>query len=95
MGTYVVRMKVLPTGPEIPVQQLLGNVKASLEQDMVFRSSKEEPIAFGLYALIIDIATPDAEGTIDKVEAAVARAKDVAQSELQAVSRLSSQVKNV
>lgn len=95
MGSYVVRMKVMPTGPEVPPQQLLDSVKASLQKDMVFRTSREEQIAFGLYALYVDIATPDAEGMIDKVEAAVAGAKGVSQSELQVVSRLSSQLKNV
>jgi len=95
MGSYIVRMKVLPTGPEILPAQLLGSVKASLKENMVFRSSREEQIAFGLYALYVDVATPDTEGMIDKVEEAVAGAKDVAQSELQVVSRLSSQLKNV
>ena len=51
MGSYVVRIKVLPTGPEVPSQQLLDSVKARLEKDMVFRTSREEPIAFGLYSL--------------------------------------------
>ncbi|MDA4122016.1 MAG: elongation factor 1-beta [Thaumarchaeota archaeon] len=95
MDSYVVRMKVLPTGPEVPAQTLLESIKGVLEKDMVFRSSREDPIAFGLYALIIDIVTPGEEGNIDKVEAAVAKAPNVAQSDLQAVSRMSSQLKNV
>lgn len=95
MGSYVVRMKVLPTGPEVPSQQLLESVKGRLEKDMTLRGSKEEPIAFGLYSLTIDIITPEVEGAIDKVEQVVAAAPMVAQSELLGASRLSSQLKNV
>ncbi len=29
---------------------------------MVFRNSKEDPIAFGLYSLTIDIVVPEVEG---------------------------------
>ena len=68
MGSYVVRIKVLPTGPEVPPQQLLDSIKGKLDKDMVLRSSKEDPIAFGLYSLTVDIVTPEEEGRIDKVE---------------------------
>lgn len=95
MGSYVVRVKVLPTGPEVPAQQLLDSIKGRLGDDMVLRNSKEEPIAFGLYALVVDIVAPEVEGEIDKVEQVVASAPLVAQSELIAASRLSSQLKNL
>ncbi len=95
MGSYLVRIKVLPTGPEVPSQQLLDSVEGRLEKDMVLKNSREEPIAFGLYALIIDIVVPEVEGMIDKVEQVVAAAPFVAQSELVGASRLSSQLKNV
>ena len=95
MGSYLVRIKVLPTGPEVPSQQLLDSIRGRLDKDMVLKNSREEPIAFGLYALIIDIVVPEVEGMIDKVEQAVAAAPLVAQSELVGASRLSSQLKNV
>ena len=95
MGSYLVRIKVLPTGPEVPSGNLLESVKGRLEKDMVLRSSKEEPIAFGLYSLMIDVVVPEVEGAIDRVEQAVAAAPLVAQSELVGASRLSSQLKNV
>jgi len=88
-------MKVLPTGPEIPPQRILDSIKGALKAGMVFKNSREEPIAFGLYSLIIDVVVPEVEGEIDKVEEAVASAPLVAQSELMGASRLSSQLKNV
>jgi elongation factor 1-beta len=95
MGSYLVRLKVLPTGPEVPSQQLLDSVRGHLEGDMVLKGSKEEPIAFGLYSLTIDVVVPEVEGSIDRVEQSVASAPLVAQSELMGASRLSSQLRNV
>jgi elongation factor 1-beta len=95
MGSYLVRLKVLPTGPEVPSQQLIDSIKGALEKEMSLKGTKEEPIAFGLYAVTIDIVVPEVEGMIDKVEQVVASAPLVAQSELVGASRLSSQLKNV
>lgn len=92
-GSYLVRVKTMPSGPEVPAEQLLGSIKGALENDMVLKGSKEDPIAYGLYALIVDIVTPEVEGMPDKVEAAIAKAPLVNQSELVGVSRMSSQVK--
>ena len=93
MGSYLVRVKVMPSGPEVPSGQLLESVKGVLGTEMVLKGSKEDPIAFGLYALIIDIVAPEEEGMVDKVEAAVAKAPLVTQSELIGVSRMSSRLK--
>ncbi len=95
MGSYLVRIKVLPTGPEVPSQQLLESIKDHLEDGMVLKNSKEEPIAFGLYSVTVDIVVPEVEGMIDRVERVVATAPLVAQSELIGASRLSSQLKNL
>ena len=93
MGSYLVRVKVMPSGPEVPSGKLLESVKGVLGKEMTLKGSKEDPIAFGLYALIIDIVAPEEEGMIDKVEAAVAKAPLVTQSELMVVSRMSSHLK--
>jgi len=93
VGSYVIRIKVLPTGPEIPYNAFLDGVKGNLTSQMSLRSSREEPIAFGLYALVIDVVAPEEEGMVDKVENAVSTAPNVSQYELTAVSRMSSTLK--
>jgi elongation factor 1-beta len=93
MGSYVIRIKVLPSGPEVPWQTLLEAIKGNLTAEMSIRASREEPIAFGLYALIIDVVAPEVEGMVDKVEKAVSTAANVQQYELTAVSRMSSTLK--
>ena len=91
--SYLVRVKTMPSGPEIPAEKLLASIKGVLGKDMVYKTSREEPIAFGLYALIVDVVTPGVEGMPDKVEAAIAKAPLVTQAELVAVSRMSSTLK--
>ena len=93
MGSYLVRVKVMPSGPEVPADELLESVRRSLGTEMSLRGSKEDPIAFGLYALIIDVIAPEEEGMVDKVEQAVAKAPLVTQSDLMGVSRMSSRLR--
>jgi elongation factor 1-beta len=93
LGSYLVRVRVMPSGPEVPSGKLLESVKGVLGKEMTLKGSKEDPIAFGLYALIVDIIAPEEEGMVDKVEAAVASAPLVTQSELMGVSRMSSRLK--
>ncbi len=93
MGSYLIRVKVMPSGPEVPPANLLDSVRGSLANEMVLKGSKEDPIAFGLYALIVDVVAPEEEGMVDKVEAAIAKAPLVTQSELMGVSRMSSRLK--
>ncbi len=83
----------MPSGPEVPSDKLLESVKGALGNEMTLKGSKEDPIAFGLYALIIDIVAPEEEGMVDKVEVAVSKAPLVTQSELMGVSRMSSRLK--
>lgn len=93
MGSYLVRVKVMPSGPEVPSDKLLESVKGVLGEGMSLKGNKVDPIAFGLYALILDIVAPEEEGMVDKVEQAVAKAPLVKQSELIGVSRMSSHLK--
>jgi elongation factor 1-beta len=93
LGSYLVRVKVMPSGPEVPSEKLLESIRGVLGKEMTVRASKEDPIAFGLYALIVDIVAPEEEGMVDKVEAAVSKAPLVTQSDLMGVSRMSSHLK--
>src|SRR5260370_34450792 len=93
MGSYLVRVKVMPSGPEVPSDKLLESVKGVLGKEMSLKGSKVDPIAFGLYALIVDVVAPEEEGMVDKVEQAIAKAPLGTQSDLMRVSRMSVQLK--
>lgn len=93
MDAYVIRLKVMPSGPEIESERLLESVKNSIGEGRSVRSSTVEPIAFGLYALVVDVVAPEGDGIVDAVETSVSSAPLVAQYEVVGVSRLSSRVK--
>ena len=45
MGSYLVRVKVMPSGPEVPSEKLLESVKGVLGKEMSLKGSKVDPIA--------------------------------------------------
>jgi elongation factor 1-beta len=92
MGSYVIRMKILPEDPTTDLQKLLETVESLLPKPAQIRGHKVEPIAFGLSALIADIVAPEEEGAIDKIEEVVSKAPSVSQYEVIAVSRMSARL---
>ncbi len=89
MGSYVIRLKLLPQDATTEHQKIVDSVAGVLPGEAKIRGQQVEPIAFGLSAIIIDVVAPEEEGVIDKVESAVSTAPLVGQSELMGVSRLS------
>jgi elongation factor 1-beta len=92
MGSYVIRLKVLPQETTTEHQKIIDSVVRILPGPARVRAQRIEPIAFGLSAIILDIVAPEEEGMIDKVEAAVSAAPLVGQYELMGVSRMSSKL---
>jgi elongation factor 1-beta len=92
MGSYVIRLKVLPEDTTMDHQKIIDSVAGVLPKSAQIRGHKIEPIAFGLSAIILDIVAPEEEGVIDKVEEVVSKAPLVGQYELIAVSRMSSKL---
>lgn len=92
MGSYVIRVKLLPEDTTTEHQKLVESVQGVLPKETRIRSHKVEPIAFGLSAVIVDIVAPEEEGMIDRVEEVVSKAPLVSQYEVMGVSRLSSRL---
>jgi len=92
MGSYVIRLKLLPQDTTTEHQRIVDSVSGALPGAAKIRSHRIEPIAFGLSAIIVDIVAPEEEGVIEKVEAAAASAPLVGQSDLMGVSRMSSKL---
>lgn len=92
MGNLLIRMKIMPKEAEIKPQQILDDLKSS-KKNLEVRSSREEPIAFGLVALIADIVTDDAAGAMDAVEEAVRSSDKVGEFEVLGTSRISATVR--
>ncbi len=92
MGSYVIRLKILPEDTTTDLEKLLQTVSGLLPTPVQIRGHKIEPIAFGLSAVIADVVAPEEEGMIDKVEELVAKAPGVSQYEVIAVSRMSAKL---
>ena len=92
MGSYLIRLKLLPQDTTTEHQKIVDSVMGALPVQAKVRSHKVEPIAFGLSAIVIDVVAPEEEGVIEKIEATVSAAPLVGQSELVGVSRLSSRL---
>jgi elongation factor 1-beta len=92
LGSYVIRLKVLPQDTTTEHQKIVDSVSKALPAGAQVRNQRIEPIAFGLSAIILDVVAPEEEGAIEKVEAAVSGAPLVGQSEFMGVSRMSSKL---
>lgn len=57
------------------------------------KSSKEEPIAFGLVALIADFVTEDAAGAMDEIENSIRSSELVGEFDVLGTSRISANLK--
>ncbi len=85
-------MKIMPKEAYIKPHQILDDLKHP-KRNLEVRYSKEEPIAFGLVALIADIVTDDEAGAMDAVEDAVRSSSLVGEFEVLGTSRISATVK--
>jgi len=77
MGIAAVKIKILPTSPEVDLERIKETVKSSVEgkggKNCTF---EEEPIAFGLKAIIAFFAWPE-ELELETLENALGEIEDV------------------
>jgi translation elongation factor aEF-1 beta len=92
LGSYVIRVKLLPHDTTTEHEKIVDSVVPLLPKAAQVRGQKLEPIAFGLTAVIVDIVAPEEEGIVDRVEEAVSRSSLVSQYEVLGVSRMSSRL---
>ncbi len=92
MELLVARIKILPQDVAIKPDQLLKDISDALLEGMAIRNSTEEPIAFGLVALIVDIKFEDKEGSMEELENLLNSIENISQIEVKAVSKLSTSV---
>jgi len=91
MAKLVVRVKVMPEDAGTPISYLLNEITKALEPITIERVW-EEPIAFGLKALIFDALVPDEEGSTDKLEQRLSQIKGVGSVIILGVGRYSAKI---
>jgi len=89
MAKVIVSMKIFPTGTDIDLDQLKQNIEKSLPGDSSIYKFAEEPVAFGLNALIAHIMLPEEKsGSLDEVENLIQRIDGVSQIQMVMVRRV-------
>ena len=83
MTTAAIQFKVMPENLEVDLGKLKEQIKSKIEsfESGVFNKAEEEPIAFGLKALIITFALSEDE-EVDLVENAIKEIEDVSSVKL-------------
>lgn len=88
MAKIVAKFRVFPESVEVDLEKLRNRIEESLPEGSRVERSGEEPIAFGLKALIVDVSMPeDVEGMMDRVENALRRVEGVGEVQVLAVTR--------
>ncbi len=90
MGHILVTYKVFPEDIVENFEPLKAQIKAILPQDSQIEGWGEEPIAFGLIALLVQIQFPeDKHGLVDEFETSLAKIQGVSQAQAFQVRRTS------
>ncbi len=88
MGEVLTTMKIMPESPEVDLEAIKETIKTSMPEGAKVHEISEEPIAFGLVAVILQFITEDGEGGSEAVEEMVQAIEDVASFEITGVGRL-------
>lgn len=93
MGSVLIRFKVLPKEATTDLEEMARSIEQKLPQGATIRRVEKEPIAFGLFALILDIQAAEEEGTMEKLETTLRSSEHVGEIDVVGVSRLSTKLK--
>jgi elongation factor 1-beta len=88
MAKIVASFKVLPKDVDVDLNNLRTSITTILPKEASVYKFQEEPIAFGLSALIVHVVFPDEEGFMDRVESSMKTISDVGQIETIMVRRV-------
>jgi elongation factor 1-beta len=88
MGEVLTTMKIMPDSPDVDLEAIKATIKDSMPEGARLHDMSEEPIAFGLVAIILNFITEDGEGGSEPVEQMVSDIEGVASIEITGVGRL-------
>ena len=68
MGEVLTTMKIMPDSPDVDLDAIKATIESSMPEGAKLHDMAEEPIAFGLVAIILQFITDDGEGGSEPVE---------------------------
>jgi len=88
MANVLVSIKIFPTDITVDLNQIKQQIEKNLPKDTSVRKFAEEPIAFGLNALIAHILLPEEKsGELEKVEDTLRKIEGISNIETFMVQR--------
>lgn len=88
MGKIIIAYKILPSESSIDLEVLKEKIKDKIAGIATNHRFEEEPIAFGLCALKVNMVLPEEDGILDKTEKKLKEIEEVGQLDTIGVTRL-------
>ena len=82
MGEVLTTIKLMPESPDVDLEQMKTDIQNAIGEDAEIHKIEEEPIAFGLVALIVLFIVDDGEGGTDAIEEKLANIPNVNSMEI-------------
>lgn len=87
MARVLVKLRIFPESVELDLKELTRRISERLPENAKIEGVGEEPIAFGLNALLLLVSMPDEEGFMGRVEEAVSNTQGVNEIQIISVTR--------
>jgi len=88
LGKIVIAYKIFPSESTVDLELLKEKIKKKLEDIAAIQQFNEEPIAYGLCALKVNMVLPEKEGILDETEKLMADIEEVGQIQTLGMTRL-------
>ncbi|MGB9733090.1 MAG: elongation factor 1-beta [Conexivisphaera sp.] len=89
MSKVLIRIRILPTETSVDLKELASRISATLKGIADVIRTVEEPIAFGLSALIVDLVMDEREGGTYDIEQTLSSVEGIGELDIVRVSLLS------
>ncbi len=84
----IAQLRVMPTDIDVDLSDLMRRIESSLPENTKVEAHREDAIAFGLKALVINMLLEDKAGGTTPIEEAIASQEGVESVEVVGVTRI-------